>query len=119
MASNSLWWKQQRDKEKARADRLQAEVTEWEDWSNELALLLPEDVESWPGVNPEGAQESIIMAALEHLLKREANDGGPQGEAAEFTPAPPHPNPPTRLADPWKDEPLPSVDEALRMGWTV
>lgn len=40
----------------------------WEDWSNELATLLPEDAETWPGVNPEGAQESIITAALEHLL---------------------------------------------------
>lgn len=40
---------------------------EWEDWSNELAMLLPEDVESWPGVNPEGAQESIIEAAITYL----------------------------------------------------
>jgi hypothetical protein len=41
---------------------------EWEDWSNELAMILPEDAECWPGVNPEGAQVSIIMAALRYLV---------------------------------------------------
>ena len=34
---------------------------EWEDWSNELAMLIPED--DMHG-NPEGAQESIILATL-------------------------------------------------------
>jgi hypothetical protein len=43
---------------------------EWEDWSNELAMILPEDAECWPGVNPEGAQESIIEAALRYLVSR-------------------------------------------------
>jgi hypothetical protein len=41
---------------------------DWEDWSNDLALLLPEDAETWPGVNPGGAQESIIEAALSYLV---------------------------------------------------
>jgi hypothetical protein len=45
---------------------------EWEDWSNELAMILPEDAECWPGVNPEGAQESIITAALRYLVGVEA-----------------------------------------------
>lgn len=43
-------------------------VEEWQDWSNELAMLLPDEAEGWPGVNPEGAQESIVTAALVHLL---------------------------------------------------
>lgn len=41
----------------------------WEEWSNGLAELLPEDAETWPGVNPEGAQESIITAALAYLVR--------------------------------------------------
>lgn len=48
---------------------LRAEVREWEDWSNELAMLLPEDAETWPGANPEGAQESIVTACVIHLVK--------------------------------------------------
>lgn len=47
---------------------LRAEITGWENWSNELASLFPEDAETWPGVNPEGAQESIITNAVRHLL---------------------------------------------------
>jgi len=47
---------------------------EWEEWSNTLAWLLPEEAETWPGVNPEGAQESIIEAAIEHLVKTEAEN---------------------------------------------
>lgn len=43
-------------------------IEEWEGWSNELASLFPEDAETWPGANPEGAQESIIQACLVYLL---------------------------------------------------
>jgi hypothetical protein len=42
--------------------------TEWAEWSNELAMILPEDAEEWPGVNADGAQESVIAAALRHLV---------------------------------------------------
>lgn len=49
---------------------LRTSIREWEDWSNELAMLLPEDAETWPGANPEGAQESIITACLTHLLRQ-------------------------------------------------
>lgn len=43
-------------------------IEEWEAWSNDLANILPEDAEAWPGCNPEGAQESIIRNALRHLV---------------------------------------------------
>lgn len=39
---------------------------QWEDWSNELAMLIPDDLAAG---NPEGAQESIIEATLEHLIR--------------------------------------------------
>lgn len=56
---------------------------EWEEWSNELATLLPEDAEGWPGVNPEGAQESIIEAALRHLLALAAHQSAPDANDRE------------------------------------
>lgn len=68
-------WDRQRDRLNSEVERLSRELSrsfwsprEWEEWSNELASALPEEAEGWPGVNPEGAQESIIKASLLHLV---------------------------------------------------
>lgn len=44
-------------------------LDEWQEWSNDLADLLPEDAECWPGCNPEGAQESVILDAVRYLVE--------------------------------------------------
>lgn len=61
--------REQRDDILELVDQLKTELAAWEDWSNDLANLLPEDAETWPGANPEGAQESIIEACLAYLVK--------------------------------------------------
>jgi hypothetical protein len=50
------------------------ERREWQEWSNELALLIPED-DVCDYANPEGAQESIIEACLRAYIRE-------RGEAA-------------------------------------
>jgi len=48
---------------------LRAEVDAWQEWSNGLAALIPED-----GIvgDPDGSQESLITAHLAHLFKQQA-----------------------------------------------
>jgi hypothetical protein len=63
---------------------------EWLDWSNELAMILPEDAECWPGVNPEGAQVSIIKAALRYLVAEQAKMARVESLADEWDGAADH-----------------------------
>jgi hypothetical protein len=51
-----------------RADAAEAEVERYVEWSNELALILPDDAETWPGVDPGAPQEVIIADGLRYLL---------------------------------------------------
>jgi hypothetical protein len=58
----------ERERDEARGDSPSGfwSQREWEDWSNDLALMIPEDLACG---NPEGAQESIIEATLAHLIR--------------------------------------------------
>lgn len=77
----------------------------------------PEIVQAHIDRNPFRGWKSVqcMLVPLDPMapvLGEDGPDGGPWGEAAEFTPAPP-------FVDPQKDEDLPTPDEALRLGWTV
>ena len=49
----------------AKIEELEREARDAEDWQNEVAELIPEDAD---GINPEGAQEGIILDYMKHLI---------------------------------------------------
>ncbi len=51
---------------------LKREAAEAEEWQNEVASLIPEDA---PGINPEGAQEGIILDYIKYLQEIEKRVG--------------------------------------------